>query len=356
MTRTLSHSLHLLSLQKKWHFSLWSAYDSDSDLMPQYLPGKNFRGFAANRMAFVFKTALNARKPGVIVISHINLALIGLLIKAINPKCRTLMIAHGIEVWRPLSLIKKVFLKSCDTIICVSNFTKQQMIERHGIDEARCAVLNNAIDPFIKFPEEFAKPDWLMKRHGINCSSPVVFTLTRLASTEQYKGHDLVIQAIANLKPKFPYIRYVLAGQYDQKEENRIQALIKEWQVGKEVILTGYIEEDEISDYFQMADLFVLPSKKEGFGIVFIEALAYGVPVICGNADGSVDAIAGGLLGTAVNTDNQTELELAIANYLRYPPDDEKRRFLQQQCIAHFNENVYIDKLEKIIWLNGRPD
>jgi len=131
MARTLAHSLYQLSLQNKWDFKLWSAYDSTDDLMPQYLPAENFVGFGKNRISFVLKTISQTKKPDIIIISHINLAIIGLLIKVINPECKVWLIAHGIEVWRPLSFFKNLFLKRCDKIICVSNFTKQQMISRH---------------------------------------------------------------------------------------------------------------------------------------------------------------------------------------------------------------------------------
>jgi phosphatidylinositol alpha-1,6-mannosyltransferase len=348
MTRTMAHSLNLLAISNNWDFKLWSVYDSNSDLMPQYLPAKRFRGFGKNRVAFILKTLLAAKTPDVIIISHINLAVIGLLIKTINPKCKIWLIAHGIEVWRPLSSVKKLFLKQCDKVICVSNFTKQQMISRHNTNAAICEVLNNAVDPFIKLPIIFTKPDQLLKRYRLSKDTPVVFTLTRLASTEQYKGHDQVIKVIGRLRLKFPGIKYILAGQYDHKEEIRIQKLLNDAKVEEDVILTGFIEESEIADHFLLADLFVLPSKKEGFGIVFIEALACGLPVICGNADGSIDAICNGELGRAINVDNPVELENAIADYLSIPLTKERRQELQQECLVHFNEVDYRDKLEKL--------
>jgi glycosyltransferase involved in cell wall biosynthesis len=349
MTRTLAHALHLLAARNNWDFKLWSAYDSNTDLMPQYLPAEKFAGFEANKLTFVLKTLINAKKPDVIIISHINLAIIGLLVKTINPKCKIWLIAHGIEVWRPLSPVKKLFLKNCDKVVCVSAFTKQQMINRHHIAVAKCEVLNNAVDPFMKLPVTFLKPERLLKRYSLNGNTPVIFTLTRLASTEQYKGHDQVIKVISRLKCKFPGIRYILGGQYDHKEEIRIQQLITAAGVDEQVILTGFIDETEIADHFLLADLFVLPSKKEGFGIVFIEALACGLPVICGNADGSIDAICNGELGKAINVDDLAELENAINDYLTTPLTKERRQQLQQECLAHFNENDYIDKLEKLL-------
>jgi phosphatidylinositol alpha-1,6-mannosyltransferase len=349
MTRTLAHSLYLLSLRNNWDFKLWSAYDSPRDLMPQYLPAENFRGFGVHRMGFVLKTIFTTKKPDVIIISHINLALIGLLVKKINPGCKVWLIAHGIEVWRPLSKVKTLFLKRCDKIICVSNFTKQQMISRHHINPATCTVLNNAVDPFMKLPVAFIKPAGLLRRYHLSGKEPILFTLTRLASTEQYKGHDQVIKAISKLKLQFPGIKYILAGQYDHKEEIRIQKLISGYKVDEQVILTGFIEENELTDHFLLADLFVLPSKKEGFGIVFIEALACGLPVVCGNLDGSIDAICNGELGVAIDPDDIDELEAAVENSLHISFTKNKRKFLQDQCLLHFNETDYMNSLEKLI-------
>ncbi|MCR8560200.1 glycosyltransferase family 4 protein [Mucilaginibacter sp. BJC16-A38] len=349
MTRTLAHALHLLSVRNNWDFKLWSAYDNNSDLMKQYLPAEKFTGFGVNRISFVLKTLFLAKKPDVIIISHINLAIIGLLVKVTNPGCKVWLIAHGIEVWRPLSPLKKAFLRYCDKVVCVSKFTKAQMISRHGVETLRCEVLNNAVDSFMKLPTLFTKPAALLKRYRIPAGVPVIFTLTRLASTEQYKGHDQVIKALPNLKAKFPGIKYILAGQYDHKEEIRIQRLISEAKVDEQVILTGFIDEAEIADHFLLADLFVLPSKKEGFGIVFIEALACGLPVICGNSDGSIDAICNGELGKAINVDNLNELENAITDYLESPVTAKDRKGVQAKCLSHFNEADYINKLEKLI-------
>ena len=320
--------------------------------MPQYLPAEKFKGFGRNRKNFISKSLLNGHTADIIILSHINLAVVGLLIKAINPNCKIWLIAHGIEVWRPLSAPKKMLLKRCDKIICVSNFTRQQMIKMHHTDPDKCTVLNNAVDPFMRLPINFNKPEYLLKQHWLTQEHQVVFTLSRLASTEQYKGHEQVIKVISTLKNKFPNLRYLLAGEYDYKEEIRIQRLISEYKVEEEVMLPGFIPENELPDYFLLADVFVLPSRKEGFGIVFIEALACGLPVICGNMDGSSDAIRDGQLGKAINPDAIDELEEALSDYLGKPFSESTRHDLQKQCLAHFNEIDYMNNIEKLI-LNG---
>jgi len=349
MTRTLAHSLQQVALRNQWDFKLWSAYDASNDLMPQYLPAENFKGFSINRGSFALNSLKIASRSDVIIISHINMASVGLIIKTINPKCKVWLIAHGIEVWRPLSFIKKLFLKRCDKIICVSNFTKQEMIRWHKVNTNKCEVLNNAVDPFMNLPVSFTKPEHLLQRYQLTADSIILFTLTRLASTEQYKGYEQVIKVIHDLKSRFPSIKYILSGKYDAVEETRIKYLINEHKVEGHVILTGFIDENELPDHFLLADLFTLPSKKEGFGIVFIEALACGLPVVCGNVDGSLDAIRNGELGTAVNPDDLTELKNTLSKYLKTPLTPVIRKKLQQQCLHYFNEDSYINKLQQLL-------
>lgn len=354
MTRTLTHSLYHISKLENWNFKLFSLHDSRYDLIDRYLPAENFTGFGNRRIMLGLKTISTTVDTDIAILSHVNLALIGIVIKLINPKCQLWLIAHGIEVWRPLNFIKRIFLKRfCYKIVCVSKFTSRQMIHWHHSDPSKCVILNNAIDPFKKLPETFEKPEYLLNRYNLTSDNQVIFTLTRLASSEQYKGYEQVIKAVSRLKHRFPSIKYILAGQYDPKEEIRIKYLIDTYQVNEEIILTGFLNEDELTDHFLLSDLFVLPSKKEGFGIVFIEALACGLPVICGNADGSTDAIRDGKLGTAINVDNVDELEKAIVGYFKSPLTTAMKKNLQSQCLLHFNENFYRNNLKKLI--NNEP-
>ena len=349
MTRTLGHSLNQIAKNNDWDFWVYSAYDAYYDLMPQYIPAENFRAFDGNKLAFVLRSIKNGAESDIIILSHINLSLIGLLVKMLNPKCKVYLVAHGIEVWRPVSFIKKALLKRCDKIICVSNYTKQQMINWHNSDPNICTVLNNALDPFLDLPDKFKKPEYLLKKYNLSAEDPILLTLTRLAATEQYKGHEQVINVISKLKVKFPKIKYILAGQYDADEKVRINELIAVNNVKEHVILTGFIAERELPDHFLLADLFVLPSKKEGFGIVFIEALACGLPVICGNADGSIDAIRNGELGKAIDVENLVALEEAITENLQTPLTVKSRQELQKQCLLYFNEQDYIKNLEQLL-------
>jgi len=350
MTRTLAYALFHIAKQKEWDFKLWSLYDSRYDLMGQYLAPENFVGFGRSKSGLAFKTLRTAIHADIVVISHINLALIGVVIKILRPKCKIWLVAHGIEVWRPFNFIKRTFLERfCNKIVCVSSFTKAQMVRLHHSDPDKCVVLNNAIDPFMHLPVEFEKPEYLLNRYSLVPENKVIFTLTRLASSEQYKGYEQVIKAVGRLKIKFPEIKYILSGQYDSTEEMRIRDLISLCGVEEQVILTGFLTEKELADYFLLADLFVLPSKKEGFGIVFIEALACGLPVICGNADGSIDAIRDGELGTAINADDLDELEKTITTYLKKPMTAHARQKLQSQCLLHFNELDYMNHILQLI-------
>jgi phosphatidylinositol alpha-1,6-mannosyltransferase len=353
MTRTLAHALQQVALHNNWQFRIWSVYDANEDLLPQYVARKNFKGFKVNRASFVIKSLKASITSDVLILSHINMAFIGLVAKIINPKCQVWLIAHGIEVWRPLSFIKKIFLNKCDKVVCVSTFTRQEMIRLHLINTDKCFVLNNAIDSFMVLPTNFSKPQKLLDRYQLSADNVILFTLARLAATEQYKGYEQVIKVLNKLKTKIPAIKYILSGQYDIIEEARIKHLIALHHVEDQVILTGFIDESELADHFLLADLFVLPSKKEGFGIVFIEAMACGLPVICGNVDGSLDAIRNGELGNAVNPDDLDELENILEKYLKTQPTLEARQNLQQLCLHHFNEDHYISKLQLL--LNDEP-
>ncbi|GAB2694008.1 hypothetical protein GCM10027037_16820 [Mucilaginibacter koreensis] len=353
MTRTLGYSLQKLADANHCHFQLWSLHDPQSTLLPQYVAESSFTGFKNARIKFVLSNLLSCRQTHSLILSHVNLALVGVLVKFLRPECQVYLIAHGIEVWRPLSFVQKLLLKKCDLIFCVSSFTQSRLQHLHQVPNNKMQVLNNALDPLMQFPAVFTKPRYLQQRYNLGEQHQVIFTLTRLASTEQYKGYEQVIKAVSKLCTTHPQLKYILAGPYDSAEEERIHRLIAQHQVQNHVIVTGFIENKELTDHFLLADLFVLPSKKEGFGLVFIEALACGLPVISGNADGSADALKNGELGECIDADSTDELMQAIKRCLAYPLSTEKRKLLQSKCITYFNETNYRNKLWQTLTTNA---
>jgi phosphatidylinositol alpha-1,6-mannosyltransferase len=349
MNRTLAYTLYQLGEKNKWDISVYASHDQQADLMPQYLPVANFKAFNKNKLKYVWCSLRAGMSADLVILSHVHLSSIGCLLRLLNPKCKIWLIAHGIEVWRPLKFWKKLIWRVADKVICVSSFTKTKVIALHGAGPDQCVILNNALDPFIRLPESFTKPVYLLDRYHLKADDKVILTLTRIASTEKFKGYEQTIKAVSTIKQSLPNVKYVLAGPYDEPEKVRILQLIKDYKIEDNFILPGYIKEQELSDHFLLTDLFVMPSKKEGFGIVFIEAMAFGLPVICGNVDGSTDAVRNEEMGTAINPDDINELEQAIQLKLEHSLTINERKHTQLQCLKYFNGQDYMNTIENLI-------
>ncbi len=326
-----------------------SAYDNNVN--EQYYPANKYLGLKTNKFAFVTQSVVTARKFDIIFLGHINMAIVGVIIKKIFPSKKVVLITHGIDVWRPLTGARAAILKIADHIFSVSNFTKSKLSELHQVDPNRVHVFPNTIDPFFPIPDAVAPIDSLDERYGISKEDFVIYTLTRLSSTELFKGYDKVIEAIGLLVKKYHHIKYVIAGKYDDAEKQRIDKLVKQHKVENNVVLAGFVDENELVDHYRMADLYIMPSKKEGFGIVFIEALVCGLPVVAGNADGSVDALLNGELGTLVNPDSTAEIKEAIITHLEnsYRTDEQKRINIRRKTLDNFSFEKYRQRLENFI-------
>src|SRR5262249_40394260 len=111
-----------------------------------------------------------------------------------------------------------------------------------------------------------------------------------------------------------PTATYVIVGDGDDR--SRLERLVSNLELHPYVRFVGRAPQHELADYYRMADLFVMPSTGEGFGIVYLEAAASGLPVIASNCDGSVDALAEGCMGRLVNPKSSTDLFDAICSAL----------------------------------------
>lgn len=347
--RAICRSLYDLSEEKLVDPMVHCMYDKSFDRDSRYLKKQQYAGFNGNRKSFVVKSFLKGIRSDVVILSHINLLSIAYLIKRFSPKTKVYLIAHGIEIWRKLPEAKLKALNKLDKIIAVSHFTKEKIKTEHKINDNKIEVLNNCLDPFYYFPKDFSKPDALLKRYNLKKESTVIMCLSRLSSSEKYKGYDNVIKILPNLIQKNPEIIFLLAGKADEEEQLRLIKLIAEYKIKNNIRLIGFVDEAEVSDHFLLSDIFVMPSKKEGFGIVFIEAMASGLKVIAGNKDGSVDALNNGKLGKLVDPDNLNEVESALSELLDSPFNNEEKIVLQKSVFDAFNYQDYRNNLKNLI-------
>ena len=320
MCRVAGKAFYERGLEANQQVTIMSMHDQKDDADDnRYFPSEIFEGFAARKLAFVKKAVQKGSGCNVVILSHINLLLVGWLIKKVSPETKIYLFAHGIEIWETLKTTRKNMLPCCDVFLCVSRYTKKVIIASNRIDPSRCVVLNNCIDPFLPLPQQQHTESDILNQYGVGREHIVLFTLTRLSSKDRYKGYDKVFEALALIKDIYPNIRYLLGGGYDAVEKDYVQKEILRLGLSNIVIVTGYLPEEHLASYFAMADIYIMPSKKEGFGLVFIEAMFYGLPVIAGNADGSVDALLNGKLGLLVNPESVEEIKTAIKKMIQHP-------------------------------------
>jgi phosphatidylinositol alpha-1,6-mannosyltransferase len=293
-------------------FRAISVYDSNQEFQSRYANPQKVFNFNQSKLKSSICALWQAIFADTILLSHINLAPVAFLIKTLFPNKKLVIMAHGIEIWGDISGIQKKAIHKADKIIAVSNFTKAEVAKKHIINLDKIVVCNNGLDPFMELPTNFDKPQELLTRYNLTKEDFVLFTLTRLSSNEQYKGYDKVFEAMAQLVNEKPNLKYLIGGKGDAIEIERISNLIRDYRLENNVQLLGFINEDELANHFLVADTYIMPSQNEGFGIVFIEAAFYGLPIVAGNMDGSIDALLNGQFGLLVNPININEIKKAI--------------------------------------------
>ncbi|MBY0476798.1 MAG: glycosyltransferase family 4 protein [Chitinophagaceae bacterium] len=317
-------------------------YDHTSD--ERYVPNNLFQSYQGKQIRFVLRNIISSLQQDELILGHINLAMIGVVFKLFRPSKKLTVICHGIEVFEPVTGLKKKLLQQADTILAVSNFTKDQLVNIQHINKEKISVFPNTLDPFFELPQRFSKPDYLKQRYQLKEDEQILFTLTRLNSNEGYKGYDKVIRVLPQLLQQGLQIKYILAGKADAAETQRMNALISELKLEQQVIMPGFIADEEVTDHYVLSDVFVMPSKGEGFGIVYVEAMACGLPVIAGNKDGSTEALQFGELGNLIDPDNSNELYTAIQTVLKQPNDPQQ---LQQKMLSFFSFEKYTERLQQ---------
>src|SRR5207302_1971283 len=138
-----------------------------------------------------------------------------------------------------------------------------------------------------------------------------------LSAAERYKGIDEVLELMPSLVQEMPDLVYLIVGDGDDR--GRLESKTASLRIERHVVFAGYIPEEQKADYYRLADAFVMPGRGEGFGIVYLEAMACGIPVVASKADASREAVLDGQLGFLADPDSPEEIHAAIKQALARP-------------------------------------
>jgi glycosyltransferase involved in cell wall biosynthesis len=160
------------------------------------------------------------------------------------------------------------------------------------------------------------KPPYLEQRYGLG-GKKVLMTLGRLQRNEGQKGIDEMLDVLPALAAEEKNLVYMIAGDGDDRP--RLERKAASLGLGKNVIFSGRVPEAEKADHYRLADVFVMAGRQEGFGFVFLEAMASGIPVVASSLDGSREAVLDGKLGELADPNDREALKAAIRRALRRP-------------------------------------
>lgn len=206
---------------------------------------------------------------------------------------------HGIEAWRSLPASQQRVLAGAALRVANSQFTARRVAEAHpGIGPIAACPLS--------LPPDFARPA-ATGAVDIGAIGPrAVILVARMIMAERYKGHDELIEAWPGVVARVPDAQLVFVGTGD--DVPRLRAKAAELGVGDAVILTGFVSEAQLQALYRRAAVFAMPSRGEGFGLVYLEAMSHRLACIGSIHDAAGEIIEDGVTGLLVDQTDQAHL------------------------------------------------
>lgn len=230
----------------------------------------------------------------------------------------------------------KFSLKSYDLVFAVSSAVREYYLKKSFVRQGKIIVVPNWID--------LNKFSYTEKKIRSDNKTPIIGTIGTL---NKEKGQADLIRAFVKVKSKFPFSRLEIVG--DGPERDNLSALIRELKLSKNVFLLG--RKTNTFECLKKWDLFVLPSRSETFGLVLLEAMATGVPVIASATGGIVDIIESEKEGLLVEDGRIDNLSAAMIKIIEHPADSARYKRAGFEKVKQFELSKIIKKIEEIYLL-----
>ncbi len=292
------------------------------------------------RITWALLNCLIHERPSHVFCGHAYLApLVGMLCQPLGIPYT--VITHGKEVWQPLPKLTKTNVQKASQIWTVSRYTREIASASNNFNPNKIKIFPCAVngDYFTPGP----KPASLLERYGL-AGAKVLMSVTRLWSGDIYKGVDVTIRALSKIAKVFPEVKYLVIGRGD--DQPRLAQLAQENGVQDRVVFAGFVPTEELVGHYRLADAYIMPSQ-EGFGIVYLEAMACGVPVLSGDADGSADPLQDGKLGWRVPHRDRDAVAAACIEILKGDDQRCNGEWLRKETLLEFGIEAFQKRLQQ---------
>jgi phosphatidyl-myo-inositol dimannoside synthase len=285
------------------------------------------------------------RAPKLVLAGHANLAPVVRAMQLISPRLRSIICTHGVEVWQPLPRMRRSALRKANLVLAPSRYTADHVVSDQGVASHKIRVLPWALDP--QFEAVSANSAKSAPPRGFP-DGHVILTVGRWRADERYKGMDTLITALPRLLPRWPELELVAVGDGDDREW--LEHLAEENGVRRHVHFLSGLSYEELAACYSHCEIFALPSRGEGFGLVYLEAMAYGKPVIGGAHGGAPEVIEDAKTGYLVQHGDAIQLSTAIETLLLDPALREQMgRRGKQRVENEFRFSVFAKSFRKIL-------
>lgn len=291
-------------------------------------------------------TAMRAAKRDakLVLAGHPNLAPVVQAMRMVAPKMKSIVCTHGVEVWEPLGRLRRAALRRANLVLAPSRDTAEQVATQQEVARERIRVLPWALDP--QFEAMLSNAASKPPREFPN--GRVILTTGRWVAAERYKGMDTLITALPRLLTTWPELQLVLAGSGDDRAW--LEDFAEKNGVERHVHFLSGLTNEQLAACYKACEVFALPSRGEGFGLVYLEAMACGKPVIGGTHGGAPELIQDGVTGYLVPHGDPIQLATALQTLLADPQHAREMGVRGRQTVDHeYRFQNFVKALKKIL-------
>lgn len=265
-----------------------------------------------------------------VILGHLNLAPLMLTVRRrrLPP---LLALVHGLEAWRPLSRLRRRGVARADQIVYISEYTRNRCrIVNPWLQDLPDAVCHLGLLPGAPVPS-ITETD---------TGDPFVLMIGRMAQSERYKGQEEMIRIWPAVQRQRPGLRLILIGDGDDRP--RLESLARAQ--AADIAFLGRVDDRTRDAYLGACQCFCLPSRGEGFGLVYLEAMRAGKPVLTSRLDAGAEVIVDGVTGRAIDPTNPDELLKGILDVTGPRAETMgqagKQRFQEHFCYESFMQRL----------------